>query len=60
VALYALKDAFIDFHANMQNGKIIIIELQEKGHVIFDDRSLFYASYTFSHQFPNEILLGKD
>jgi hypothetical protein len=50
----------MDFHANMQNGRSVIIEMQANDHVIFDDGSLFYVSYTFYYQFTNEILREKD
>jgi hypothetical protein len=60
VILYAGKDGCMDFHANMRNGGSVIIEMQANHHVIFDERSLFYASYTFSHQFMDEILRWKD
>jgi hypothetical protein len=50
----------MDFDANMQNGRSVIIEMQAKDYVIFDDGSLFYASYTFSHQFMDEVILDKD
>jgi hypothetical protein len=33
--------------------------MQANDHVIFDDESLLYASYTFSHQFMDEILRDK-
>jgi hypothetical protein len=60
VNLYADKNAFMNFHENMQNEWSIIIEMQAKGHVMFDEWSIFYASYTFSHQFMDEILRDKD
>jgi hypothetical protein len=64
VTLYAEKDAFMYFHenihANIQNEWSVIIEMQAKGHLIFDERSMFYVSYTFSNQFSNDILYGKD
>jgi hypothetical protein len=60
VNLYAGKNAFMDFQVNTQNEMSIIIEIQAKCYVIFDERSLFYASYTFSHQFTDKILREKD
>jgi hypothetical protein len=55
-----MKDAFMDFDSNMQNGRSLIIEMQANGHVMFDDESLLYASYIFSNQFGNEIIHGND
>jgi hypothetical protein len=45
---YADKYAFMDFHANIKNERSVIIEMQANGHVMFDELSMFYASYTFS------------
>jgi predicted transposase/invertase (TIGR01784 family) len=60
VHLSPKKDAFMDFHAKTQRGDSVIIEMQAKRHVMFDERALCYAAHTYSHQLSDEILTRPD
>jgi hypothetical protein len=50
------RDAFMDFHARTKGNGSVIIEMQAKRHVMFDERSLLYAAYAYCHQFSDEVL----
>jgi hypothetical protein len=60
VHLSPKRDAFMDFHAKTQRGDSVIIEMQAKRHAMFDERALYYAAYTYSHQLSEEILKRHD
>ncbi|MDR2371994.1 MAG: Rpn family recombination-promoting nuclease/putative transposase [Puniceicoccales bacterium] len=40
----------MDFHAKTQGRDSVIIEMQARRHIMFDERALYYAAYTYSHQ----------
>jgi hypothetical protein len=46
----------MDFHAVNIRGEHLILELQLQRHIFFDERILFYAARTYSHQLDNKIL----
>lgn len=50
------RQVFMDFHVRTNKGEHVIVEMQVKRHVFFDERALFYTAYTFSHQFEAEKL----
>lgn len=54
------KQVFMDFHCTTSNKDHVIIEMQMRRHTNFDERALFYAAYTFSHQLTNEELKKKE
>lgn len=56
VSLSPRRDAFMDFHAKTQNGASVIIEMQARCHAMFDERALYYAAYTYSHQLAEGAL----
>jgi hypothetical protein len=60
VPLSPKKDAFMDFHAKTQGRNSVIIEMQARRHTMFDERALYYAAYTYSHQLSEEILPEPD
>jgi hypothetical protein len=60
VPLPKQKSAFMDFHIRRKNGAEIIIEMQVRRHAMFDERSLYYAAYTFSHQLTDRDFEQED
>jgi hypothetical protein len=54
------RDAFMDFHATTDKKDKVIIEMQARRHAMFDERALYYAAYTYSHQLSEEILKRHD
>jgi predicted transposase/invertase (TIGR01784 family) len=60
VSLSSKRDAFMDFHATTDKKDKVIIEMQAKRHTMFDERALYYAAYTYSHQLSEEILKRHD
>ena len=50
------KSTFMDFHVRTKSGDHIIIEMQVRRHVYFDERALFYAASVFSGQFSEKEL----
>jgi hypothetical protein len=60
VSLSSKRDAFMDFHATTDKKDKVIIEMQAKRHAMFDERALYYAAYTYSHQLTEEILKRHD
>ncbi|MDR1366408.1 MAG: Rpn family recombination-promoting nuclease/putative transposase, partial [Puniceicoccales bacterium] len=60
VSLSSKKDAFMDFHATTDRKDKVIVEMQAKRHAMFDERALYYAAYTYSHQLSEEILKRHD
>ncbi len=44
------KQAFMDFHVTTRSKEHIVIEMQVKRHILFDERALFYAAATYSRQ----------
>jgi len=53
------KQTFMDFHVTTESGEHVIVEMQVKRHVMFDERALFYAAGTFSRQLSEEALENK-
>jgi hypothetical protein len=60
VSLSSKRDAFMDFHATTDKKDKVIIEMQARRHTMFDERALYYAAYTYSHQLSEEILKRHD
>ncbi|MDR0740580.1 MAG: Rpn family recombination-promoting nuclease/putative transposase [Puniceicoccales bacterium] len=60
IAVSSKRDAFMDFHATTDKKDKVIIEMQAKRHAMFDERALYYAAYTYSHQLSEEILKRHD
>ncbi|HQS93480.1 MAG TPA: Rpn family recombination-promoting nuclease/putative transposase [Alphaproteobacteria bacterium] len=50
------KSTFMDFHVRTKSGAHIIIEMQVRRHVYFDERALFYAASVFSRQLSEKEL----
>ncbi len=50
------KSTFMDFHVRTKSGVHIIIEMQVRRHVYFDERALFYAASVFSRQLSEKEL----
>jgi hypothetical protein len=53
------RQSFMDFHVMSDAGKHFIVEMQSKRHVMFDERALFYACSTYSHQLTGDVLKGE-
>mgnify|MGYP000335801230 CR=1 FL=1 len=53
------RQAFMDYHVRTDSGKHIVVEMQVKRHVAFDERALFYAAATYSQQISKESLGNK-
>ncbi|MDR0741010.1 MAG: Rpn family recombination-promoting nuclease/putative transposase, partial [Puniceicoccales bacterium] len=60
IAISSKRDAFMDFHATTDKKDKVIIEMQAKRHAMFDERALYYAAYTYSHQLSEEVLKRHD
>ncbi|MDR0740579.1 MAG: Rpn family recombination-promoting nuclease/putative transposase [Puniceicoccales bacterium] len=60
IAVSSKRDAFMDFHATTDKKDKVIIEMQAKRHAMFDERALYYAAYTYSHQLSEEVLKRHD
>ncbi|CAL6048723.1 Conserved_hypothetical protein [Hexamita inflata] len=45
-----IKQTFMDYHATTEKGESIVIEMQSRRHIMFDERALFYAAQTFVDQ----------
>jgi predicted transposase/invertase (TIGR01784 family) len=54
------KQTFMDLHVISSNKIHYIIEMQAKRHVMFDERSLFYACSTYSRQLSEKELSEED
>jgi len=48
------KQTFMDYHVTTQKGDHVIVEMQAKRHIMFDERALYYACYTYSHQISDQ------
>jgi predicted transposase/invertase (TIGR01784 family) len=44
----------MDFHVRINGQADVIIEMQVQRHAMFDERALYYAAYTYSHQLTDE------
>ncbi len=53
------RQAFMDYHVRTADGKHIVVEMQVKRHVAFDERALFYAASTYSQQISKKTLGNK-
>ncbi|CAL6058526.1 Conserved_hypothetical protein [Hexamita inflata] len=45
-----IKQTFMDYYATTEKGESIVIEMQSRRHIMFDERALFYAASTFVGQ----------
>lgn len=64
IAVPALRDekekhTFMDLHVKSSKGTRYIVEMQAERHDMFDERAMYYACYTFSHQLSEKVL-GQD
>jgi hypothetical protein len=50
----------MDFHAINNRGEHLIVELQLRRHICFDERVLFYAARTYSHQIGKKVSIKGD
>ena len=50
------KHTFIDLYVKSSKGEHYIVEMQAKRHDHFDERALYYACYTYSHQLTKKDL----
>ncbi|GHT94771.1 hypothetical protein FACS1894122_11720 [Alphaproteobacteria bacterium] len=53
---HGMRPLQMDFHAVNSCGEHLILELQLRRHIFFDERILFYATRTYSHQIDNQTL----
>jgi predicted transposase/invertase (TIGR01784 family) len=60
VSISSKRDAFMDFHATTDRKDKVIIEMRARRHAMFDERALYYATYTYSHRLSEEILKRHD
>jgi hypothetical protein len=54
ISLSPKRSAFMDFHVRINGQADVIIEMQVQRHAMFDERALYYAAYTYSHQLTDE------
>ena len=54
------RQLFMDFAATTSTNQRIVIKIQAKRHIMFDERALFYAAYTYSHQLDGQKILEQD
>ena len=50
------KQVFMDYHAITKQGQHVVIEMQKRRHIMFDERALFYLCHTYADQLSNEAL----
>ena len=54
------KQTFMDFHVTTQQKEHVVVEMQVKRHVLFDERALFYAAATYCRQLSEDTLSNAD
>ena len=54
------KQTFMDLHVISSSGVHYLIEMQAQRHIMFDERSLFYACSTYSRQLSEKELSVED
>jgi predicted transposase/invertase (TIGR01784 family) len=52
---HELRTLSMDFHAVNEHGEHILVEIQLKRHIMFDERALFHAARAFSNQISKDL-----